>query len=179
MIDSVWNRAQRIFLQAVDLPPAERAAFLRHACAGDRALLDEVESLLAHDVPETEIHDVFQFAAATLVEDGSLTGQRIGPWRIVRELGHGGMGTVYLAVRDDDEYRKEVAIKVVKRGMDTQAMLDRFRYERQILAGLDHPYVVARLSLHSVGAVISRRFVSTDRPASLRGVRRGQRGVAS
>jgi len=144
VIDSVWNRAQRIFLQAVDLPPAERAAFLRHACAGDRALLDEVESLLAHDVPETEIHDVFQFAAATLVEDGSLTGQRIGPWRIVRELGHGGMGTVYLAVRDDDEYRKEVAIKVVKRGMDTQAMLDRFRYERQILAGLDHPYV-ARL----------------------------------
>ena len=61
-------------------------------------------------------------------------GRRIGPYRVVREIGHGGMGTVYLAARDDDEFRKEVALKLVRRGMDTEAVLNRFRQERQILA---------------------------------------------
>ena len=76
--------------------------------------------------------------------DASLEGQRIGAYRNVRELGHGGMGSVYLAVRDDDAYRKEVAVKVVKRGMDTEAIVRAFRTERQILATLDHPNI-ARL----------------------------------
>ncbi len=69
---------------------------------------------------------------------------RVGTYRLVRELGHGGMGSVYLAVRDDDAFRKRVALKVLKRGMDTDAIVRRFRTERQILAGLDHPNI-ARL----------------------------------
>ena len=76
--------------------------------------------------------------------DTSLDGQRIGAYRNVRELGHGGMGTVYLAVRDDEAYRKEVAVKLINRGMDTEGIVRAFRTERQILATLDHPNI-ARL----------------------------------
>jgi non-specific serine/threonine protein kinase/serine/threonine-protein kinase len=70
-----------------------------------------------------------------------LIGTHIGPYRIVREIGEGGMGTVYLADRDDDEFQIAVAIKVVRRGMDSQLVLERFRTERQILARLEHPYI--------------------------------------
>ena len=73
-----------------------------------------------------------------------MIGQHIGLYKINREIGRGGMGTVYLATRDDDQYQKQVAIKVVKRGMDTDLVLARFRNERQILAGFDHPNI-ARL----------------------------------
>ena len=69
---------------------------------------------------------------------------RVGAYRLVREIGQGGMGAVFLAVRDDDAFHKRVALKVLKRGMDTEAIVRRFRTERQILAGLDHPNI-ARL----------------------------------
>jgi serine/threonine protein kinase/tetratricopeptide (TPR) repeat protein len=74
----------------------------------------------------------------------SASDRRIGPYRLVRELGQGGMGAVFLAVRDDDVFHKRVAVKLLKRGMDTDAIVQRFRAERQILAGLDHPNI-ARL----------------------------------
>jgi non-specific serine/threonine protein kinase/serine/threonine-protein kinase len=70
-----------------------------------------------------------------------IDGVRIGPYRLVRELGRGGMGTVYLAVRSDDAFQQRVALKVLKRGMDTDAIVRRFRTERQILASLDHPLI--------------------------------------
>ncbi|HEY8550676.1 MAG TPA: protein kinase [Vicinamibacterales bacterium] len=70
---------------------------------------------------------------------------RAGPYRLISELGHGGMGTVYLAVRDDDAFQKRVAIKILKRGMDTDAIVRRFRHERQILASLQHPYIASLL----------------------------------
>lgn len=70
-----------------------------------------------------------------------MIGRRIGPYRIVSEIGHGGMGTVYRAMRADDEFQIEVAIKVVRRGMDSQLVLERFRTERQILATLEHPFI--------------------------------------
>jgi non-specific serine/threonine protein kinase/serine/threonine-protein kinase len=74
----------------------------------------------------------------------SMIGECVGPYRIVQEVGHGGMGTVYRAVRVDDEFHAEVAIKVVNRGMDSRLVLERFRTERQILAQLEHPNI-ARL----------------------------------
>ena len=141
---NVWERAQPLFLAALEMRQEQRAGFLDRECAGDPVLRAEVESLLAHDTGETQLGDLFQSAAAGLVAEGSLIGHRVGAYEIKSELGHGGMGTVYLAVRADDEFRKAVAIKVVRRGMDTHAMLERFRYERQILANLDHPYI-ARL----------------------------------
>ena len=70
---------------------------------------------------------------------------RLGPYRLIREIGHGGMGTVYLGVRDDDAFQKRVAIKVLKRGMDTESIVRRFRNERQILASLEHPYIAGLL----------------------------------
>ncbi len=146
---TLWERAAAVFIEAVGLPLDEREAFLSRACATDEALRMEVESLLAHDVLANDrcddgLQHVFQSAAAVLLEGESLVGERIGPYLIKSELGHGGMGVVYRAVRADDEYRKQVAIKVVRRGMDSGSMLERFRYERQILANLDHPYI-ARL----------------------------------
>ena len=74
-------------------------------------------------------------------QNDGIDGVRIGPYRLVKELGRGGMGTVYLAVRSDDAFQKRVALKVLKRGMDTDAIVRRFRNERQILASLDHPYI--------------------------------------
>ena len=76
---------------------------------------------------------------------GATEGVRIGPYRVIRELGRGGMGTVSLAVRSDDAFQKRVAIKVLKRGMDTDAIVRRFRNERQILASLEHPYIAGLL----------------------------------
>jgi non-specific serine/threonine protein kinase/serine/threonine-protein kinase len=70
---------------------------------------------------------------------------RLGPYRLIREIGHGGMGAVYLGVRDDDAFQKRVAIKVLKRGMDTESIVRRFRHERQILAGLEHPFIAGLL----------------------------------
>jgi len=70
---------------------------------------------------------------------------RLGPYRLIREIGHGGMGTVYLGVRDDDAFQKRVAIKVLRRGMDTDSIVRRFRYERQILASLEHPFIASLL----------------------------------
>jgi eukaryotic-like serine/threonine-protein kinase len=70
---------------------------------------------------------------------------RLGPYRLIRELGHGGMGTVYLAVRDDDAFQKRVAVKVLKRGIDTDSVVRRFRHERQILASLEHPFIASLL----------------------------------
>ena len=67
------------------------------------------------------------------------------PYRLIREIGHGGMGTVYLSVRDDDAFQKRVAIKVLKRGMDTDSIVRRFRHERQILASLEHPFIASLL----------------------------------
>jgi len=140
-----WERVQEIFLAAADLRPSERAAYLDSACRDDAGLRLEVESLLEEDATaEGSLDAAIQTEAANLLEERLLVGARLGAYRVIEEIGRGGMGSVYLAERDDDQYRKRVAIKVVKRGMDTDEVLRRFRHERQILAGLDHPYI-ARL----------------------------------
>src|SRR6185295_13111132 len=83
-------------------------------------------------------------AAAVAGVEAAWTGRRIGPYRIVRPLGHGGMGAVYLAVREDAEFHKQVAIKTLKFELDSGPAVARFRHERQILAHLEHPHI-ARL----------------------------------
>ena len=142
---SDWQRVQQLFLEAVDLPSGERARFLQRCCADNPELLGDIESLLEADGDGGEsIEMAVQDEAASLFDSHLLVGERLGIYRIVREIGRGGMGSVYLALRDDQEYHKEVALKIVKRGMDTAEVLERFRYERQILANLEHPYI-ARL----------------------------------
>jgi serine/threonine protein kinase/tetratricopeptide (TPR) repeat protein len=140
-----WERVESLFLEALELRPEERSDFLARSCAGHEELRREVESLLAHDdVAGQSIEQALKDTAHSLLESEELAGSRLGAWRVIQEIGHGGMGTVYLASRDDDQFRKRAAIKVVKRGMDTAELLARFSRERQILAHLDHPYI-ARL----------------------------------
>jgi serine/threonine protein kinase/Tol biopolymer transport system component len=95
------------------------------------------------DGDNTPLVSVSRYAAAQ-ADLEEIIGERVGAYRIVGELGRGGMGAVYLAERADSEFRRRVAVKVVKRGMDTDSILRRFRNERQILAALDHPNI-ARL----------------------------------
>ena len=138
-----WNRLARLFEAAVDLDERERDEFLREQCAGDDALRAEVESLVQQDSAPTEYGDAIR-RAAQRVDRGSVdAGELIGPYRLIRELGQGGMGSVWLAARDDDEYRQEVAIKILRSAYDKH-IRSRFLAERQILANLSHPYI-ARL----------------------------------
>jgi tetratricopeptide (TPR) repeat protein len=143
-----WDRVEALFLRAVDLPPSEQSLFLDSMCGADAELRAEVESLLESDRKGGQViaEAVGSEAAALFdAESQPLIGVRLGPYRVIREIGRGGMGAVYLATRDDDQYSKQVAIKVVKRGMDTADVLGRFRHERQILANLDHPYIAKLL----------------------------------
>ncbi len=140
-----WELVQQIFLEAADLSPSARADMLDRACAGDASLRREVETLLrADEISDAAVETAVAIECESLLDDSPLAGTRLGPYRIRRELGRGGMGAVYLAQRDDEQYQKRVAIKVVKHGMDTVEVLRRFRHERQILAGLEHFYI-ARL----------------------------------
>jgi serine/threonine protein kinase len=134
------QQAQSLFLAAADMSPAEQEHFLETACGGDRALLSEVESLIiAYQGSTRSIASAVESEASRFI-DCQFPGDRLGAYRIVRELGRGGMGAVFLAVPERRPYR-EVAIKVVKRGMDTDDVLKRFRNERWILANLDHPFI--------------------------------------
>jgi eukaryotic-like serine/threonine-protein kinase len=143
-----WQRINELFHAALIVDDPERHAFLVTQCAGDDALRSKVAALLtAHEEAEGFIQgSVFGDAAQLLVEEEAeaMIGQHIGLYLIKREIGRGGMGSVYLATRDDDQFEQQVAIKVVRRGMDTDLVLARFRNERQILAGFAHPNI-ARL----------------------------------
>lgn len=143
-----WQRVNDLFYAALERDTSERQAFLLEACNDDSETLGEVESLLAahHRADTLTGRPVFQRALRVVADEehSSISGNRIGPYRIVSEIGRGGMGAVYLAERDDDQYQKQVAIKLIKRGMDSDAILVRFLSERQILARLEHPNI-ARL----------------------------------
>ncbi|MDX1440043.1 MAG: serine/threonine-protein kinase, partial [Rubricoccaceae bacterium] len=133
-------------------PPGERAAFLDAACADDPALRAEVESLLEADADadddaflETPPSGLLDEAISEANEsDGEkMEGRQIGPYRIIRSLGEGGMGTVFLAVREEP-FQQYVALKIVRGGLHSPEILRRFKQERQILASLSHPGI-ARL----------------------------------
>jgi len=141
-----WKQIEGVFDDAADLAPEERDAYLAGACGGDAELRRQVELLIrSHDAAGSFIEEPAVAGRITdpgkLDDDAPFIGRRVGSYRIVRELGRGGMGAVYLAVRADDEFQKRVAIKLVKRGMDTDFILRRFRQERQILASLEHQYI--------------------------------------
>ncbi len=134
MTPARWREIKEILADALEYPaPDERAAFLARACAGDAALAAEVNSFLAQPTDALE----------TYVQ-GPETGRRIGAYELVREIGRGGMGAVWLARRADRRFEQQVAIKLLKRGTDTEEVLRRFQAERQILARLSHPNI-ARL----------------------------------
>ena len=151
-----WQQVEAIFQAALDLVPEERNRYLAEVCAHDITLKSDVEDLLSQhesagnlleDPPygETELNALSSFPQLSIPDDADpMIGRRLGAYRIEREVGRGGMGAVYEAIRVDNEFNRVVAIKLVKRGMDTDFILRRFRTERQILAALDHPHI-ARL----------------------------------
>jgi serine/threonine protein kinase len=143
-----FEQLREMFRVAIEHPPQQREAYLDQACFNDPLLRVEIESLLdSHDHAEDFIETPAFVGSVKAITESSgeqVEGQRIGQYQVIREIGRGGMGTVYLAARADEQYQKLTAIKVVRRGMDTEDILRRFRIERQILANLDHPNI-ARL----------------------------------
>jgi tetratricopeptide (TPR) repeat protein len=142
MTSTRWDLIKSIYASASEQPAETRAGFLRDRCAGDDELRGEVESLLEWN-QRGEI--MFAQPAATIgslleSDDPPIPGN-IGPWRVLREIGSGGMGTVYLAQRDDGVFEQQVAIKIMRFGIHSRGLLKRFCVERRILAGLDHPNI--------------------------------------
>jgi non-specific serine/threonine protein kinase/serine/threonine-protein kinase len=139
---------EEIFHAALEREPQQVGALLDEKCTGDDSLRREVEALLAaHRQAGNFIETPVVTFDPSLLEDGDtdrLIGQSIGHYEITKRIGSGGMGVVYLARRADQQYEKLVAIKLIKRGMDTDAVLRHFRNERQILASFEHPNI-ARL----------------------------------
>jgi eukaryotic-like serine/threonine-protein kinase len=148
MTPARWQQVDRLLEAALELPAAERTAFLAQVCDGDEELRQEVWSLLAGGEQAEDFFEASPVdAVAEMLRQAEAVyapGSKIGPYRILRELGRGGMGLVLLAVRADDAFQKQVAIKLVSPGPLQSEMLRRFRRERQILADLEHPNI-ARL----------------------------------
>ena len=140
-----WKKVRELFDVAVTLPTEERLPWLQNACGDDLALRTAVEKLLRANDNAGEFIEQPALVTETLLGPQTLsldlTGQRIGPYRVLNELGSGGMGSVWLACRADGLYDKKVAIKLVSMTADTQ-LVHRFERERQILADLDHPNIV-------------------------------------
>ncbi|MGH9721866.1 MAG: protein kinase domain-containing protein, partial [Bryobacteraceae bacterium] len=118
-----------------------RQAYLDESCTGDDEMRREVEELIAASEPEDDFLERPLFRVAVTPAPEAMIGRRFGPYRLVRLIGRGGMGVVYLAEREDGEFTRQAAIKVVRRGFDSEEMLRHFRRERQILASLAHPNI--------------------------------------
>ena len=145
-----WKQVSQLFHAALARDAGERATLLTRKCAADPELRRIVESLLSQPSAAGDFLDQALFQPADTVSVGvqpapesatRMEGRRLGAYRITREIGHGGMGSVYLAARADDVFHKDVAIKIVRMGVAPADLLRRFHQERQILASLDHPAI--------------------------------------
>ena len=139
------RKVGELFDATLELDPQERSEFLKNACGTDQALVSDVESLIAAHYQAGNFIETPALGSVTEVifdhEELIPAGEKIGVYRIIREIGRGGMGAVYLAERADEQFKKYVAIKILKRGMDSYVLLRYFRGERQILASFDHPNI--------------------------------------
>jgi serine/threonine protein kinase/TolB-like protein/Tfp pilus assembly protein PilF len=158
-----WKKIEEIFQSALDLETSERAEFIRAESGGDDELRAEIEKLVArYEVEEDFLESPVWTDSAVLGNtlknrvaesleeilpspaEKSFSGRKIGVYLLTEQIGRGGMGVVYAAERVDGEFSQKVAVKLIKRGMDTDFIVRRFRHERQILASLNHPNI-ARL----------------------------------
>ena len=148
-----WSAIKALFEQALDLPAGEREAFVAGVVLDDEGMRDELRSLLAHHEASGNTGgflgqaagQAMRGAAGAAGDGAAREGQRLGAWEIVRPLGAGGMGEVFEARRADGQYQGRAAIKLLKRGMDSAAVLQRFAQERQALARLQHPHIASLL----------------------------------
>jgi serine/threonine-protein kinase len=156
-----WQEIDRIFAAALELEPAARAAFLDEACGGDEQLRAEVESLLAHDVPEGLVDGPAVEEAMRLLANENLRGPdltTIGPYQIVKLLGVGGMGRVYLA--HDPRLNRQVAVKLLSHySAAEEERISRFRKEAFAASALNHPGI---LTIFEVGDFEGQNFIATE-----------------
>ena len=152
-----WRRIESLFDRVADLPPAEQERTLLIECGADRELFDELTRLLRHDrAADSSIGNAVAVAISGLAAleappEPDYAGQRVGPYRVLREVGRGGMGVVFEAVRDDDQFRQRVALKISARAPFAPQFRERFRHERQILAQLEHPHIARLLDGGATG----------------------------
>ncbi|MGD8376111.1 MAG: serine/threonine-protein kinase [Acidobacteriota bacterium] len=140
-----WDRLQELFHQAVDLVEEERERFVEAACTDDAEMKSRLAAMLtAEKAPAGGTLEEAIGTAADQLAGGLARGDRVGPYRVVRELGRGGMGTVYLAERIQGDFEQRVALKVMGGVIASPGAVDRFLAERRILAQLSHPNI-ARL----------------------------------
>ncbi len=136
-----WKKIKEIFSNALELKDEEQREYLRRACHGDAVLLQEVESLLdayhTSGILDQSIDELKESALSQLKNQKTL-GKQFGAYRIIEELGHGGMGAVFLAERADSVFQQQVAFKMLRTGFLIDDQILRFKSERRILASLNH-----------------------------------------
>lgn len=145
-----WQRIKDLFAEAIEKPAASRDQFLRSECGDRQDLYEEISSLIAASTePENLIeNNSFDLTSKIGAKETPIADQHFGRYRIIREIGSGGMGTVFLAERDDGEFVMQVALKIVRQSIADRDIIERFKRERQILADLRHPNIAA---LHDGG----------------------------
>ncbi|HET8940522.1 MAG TPA: protein kinase [Rudaea sp.] len=143
-----WEHIGDIFERLLGVPQTRRRELLDELCESDQELRKIVVSMLESedsaqraDDSDAAINAAVAYLGAQSRIDEAMAGTRIGPWRLERKIGSGGMGVVWLAARADGQFEQRAALKLIKRGMDSDAVLSRFLRERQILARLDHPHI--------------------------------------
>ncbi len=140
-----WDKIKSLFREVIEFPPEERTAFLDEKCKDDLPLRKEIESLLESDQKVEDFLEKPLLQNDELNSDSNspdnLIGMKIGNYQIEEKIGEGGMANVYSVIRIDEQFKKKVAVKFIKRGMDTDEIIKRFKIEQQALAGLDHPFI--------------------------------------
>lgn len=144
MTDNRWQKTKEIFAEAIELAENEREAFVRDACGDDTDLFAEVMDLIKADATPASVLGQSGPEQFERMISSQMIGTTVGPYRIIEQIASGGMGAVYLAERADGHFEQKVALKLIKRGMDSEEILRRFHAERRILAPLQHPNI-ARL----------------------------------
>ena len=150
MQNSNWEQVREIFFDALEIEEKSRERFLDNRCGADAELRGEIEELLEEHFEVDDIFDQPVFEVTKLLDENGekRVERRFGKYKIVREIGAGGMGTVFLAERDDGEFNQKVAVKVSRQTIADKQTVRRFMFERQILASLNHPFIA---QLHDGG----------------------------
>lgn len=136
-----WKQIKEIFDEAAELNKSAQVQYLDSACSEDTDLRQAIEKMLAVENDAESFLEESPLETLEKSNQEELSNQHLGSYKLLKEIGRGGMGRVFLAERYDKEFKKKVAVKIVKRGMDTDDILRRFRHERQILAQLEHPNI--------------------------------------
>lgn len=140
-----WKKIEQLCFEATDLEGDERTIYLTNSCGDDKMLLTEILSLLEQADTGLLLQPFVTLRSSSLFfDETSPAEQLVGPYRLIREIASGGMGQVFLAVRSDEQFKRYVALKLIRKELVNETILNRFYDERQILASLNHPFI-ARL----------------------------------